>query len=76
MGVRILEGVCINESIDKTGAVFYCGTTMRPFGPMFDSGDEAQNFLDYCEDGCKFGDIRRLTQVQLDTAVIKWRARL
>lgn len=44
MGVRIIEG---NEAYPggRTMAVLYCSTTMWAFGPVFDSVEQAEDFL-------------------------------
>jgi hypothetical protein len=39
MGVRILEG--------KEGAVFYCSTRDWAFGPLMESREEAEGFLEW-----------------------------
>ena len=44
MGVRILEGT--GEG-DSRGAVLYCSVTDWAFGPLFEDGDQAQEFLDW-----------------------------
>lgn len=51
MGVRILEGTKINEGPFKPkGAILYCSTTGTALPMMFESGDEAQRFLDWLGD--------------------------
>lgn len=46
MGTRILEGKRINEC-DKPGAVFYDSTTGQAFGPIFDTGEDAEKFMSF-----------------------------
>jgi hypothetical protein len=52
MGVRIIS--------DDNGAVIYCSTSMRAFGPVFQDHDEAQKFLEWLP-----SDARLLTQNEL-----------
>ena len=48
MGIRILEGVKVNED-DATGAVFYDSTSGRAFGPVFEDAEKAESFLSFLE---------------------------
>ena len=41
MGVRILEG--------DDNAVLYCSSSDWAFGPLFDNGEKAQDFLDWLD---------------------------
>ncbi len=54
MGLRVLAGIKVNESEDRTGAVLYCSTGNRALPFIFDSEAEAEEFL------ARYGDIRRL----------------
>lgn len=46
MGVRILEGAI--DCADAPGqAALFCSTSNTAFGPLFHSGDEARDFLDW-----------------------------
>lgn len=62
MGVRIIEG---NKDYD--GAVLYCSTSMWAFGPVFENGDAAQEFLDWLKE-----DPRRLSQRELEMEYHDW----
>ena len=46
MGVRILEGV---YDSDTAGAVMICSTTMVAFGPVFDTEQECELFIEWFE---------------------------
>ena len=45
MSVKILEGTGEGES---RGAVLFCSTTEWCFGPVFNSSQEAMDFLEFC----------------------------
>ena len=45
MAVKILEGTGEGESL---GAVLFCSTTEWAFGPVFNSSQEAMDFLKFC----------------------------
>jgi len=55
MGVRIFVGH--QDGDDREQAVLFCSTTDTVFGPFFEDGEEAEMFLEWCEDACK-GDPR------------------
>lgn len=60
MAVKILEGTGQGESL---GAVLFCSTTDWAFGPVFDSAQEAMDFLEFCREP------RSLTTNELEKAV-------
>jgi hypothetical protein len=66
MGVRIIEGVKINEE-DRPAAVLYDSTDNRALPFVFDSAEEAQSFLDWLG-----GDPRRSTRFELDRLFNNW----
>ena len=49
MGVRIFVGTAGNY-YDEEQAVLFCSTTDTVFGPFFESREEAEMFLEWCED--------------------------
>ena len=57
MGVRIFVGRESGSSELDEQAVLFCSTTDTVFGPFFEDGEEAEMFLEWCEDACK-GDAR------------------
>ena len=48
MGVRIFVGH--EDGDDREQAVLFCSTTDAVFGPFFEDGEEAEMFLEWCED--------------------------
>lgn len=60
MSVKILEGTGEGES---RGAVLFCSTTEWAFGPVFNSSQEAMDFLAFCREP------RSLTTNELEKAV-------
>lgn len=46
MSVMILEGKRINED-DSEGAILYCSSSGRAFGPVFVDAEEAQEFIEW-----------------------------
>ena len=64
MAVKILEGTGEGES---RGAVLFCSTTEWAFGPVFNSAQEAMDFLEYCSEP------RTLTEAELLDAVHNFR---
>lgn len=47
MATFILAGERLNEGEGKTGAVFYNSTDGIAFGPVFDSAEDAENFMKF-----------------------------
>lgn len=47
MATFILAGERLNEGEGKTGAVFYNSTSGVAFGPVFDSAEDAENFMSF-----------------------------
>lgn len=59
MGCRILSG--------DEGAVLFCSTSMTAFGPVFESGDHAEDFVKWLGD-----DPRHLTDRELADKYVCW----
>ena len=59
MGVRIIDG--------GDCAALYCSVSMQAFGPVFDSHEMAQEFLDWLK-----RDPRRLSQDKLKDDFLKF----
>lgn len=66
MGIRILAGTKINEGPGYRGAVLYCSVSCTALPMMFESGDEAQRFID------KHGDVRGLSDTELSELHTEW----
>ena len=62
MGCRIIEG--------KDYAAFYCSTTMRAFGPVMDSYEEAEAFTKWLEK-----DPREYDRIELEELFYDFRVR-
>lgn len=66
MGLHILAGKRINDN-DQDGAVLYCSTSMTVLPILFDSAQQAQDFID------RYGDVRIMTDQELTVAYAGFR---
>ena len=77
MGIEIIQGSTSGIDGDyldgDTKAVMFCNTSGWAFGPVFDSAEEALDFLRFCDkrDG---QDLRSLSNEFLANRIDLWRA--
>lgn len=65
MGCRIFVGHECGS--DREQAYLWCSTTERCFGPAFESEEDADAFLEWCE-----RDPRRYTEAELERQISVW----
>lgn len=54
------------------GATLYCTTSDEPFGPVFQTMEDAQDFLAWYYDKGPVEDLRRLNKAELQALVDDW----
>ncbi len=73
MGIHLLVGRKVNDS-DEPGAVMFCSTSGLAFGPVFESEDEADRFVEWANRQV-MPDIRTQSQDECAETVHRWRNR-